>query len=151
MKKNLKLHPICLYCKSDETIPLTNYGKQIGNHFQCLNCKKQWCVKCKQRRLKCECDIAKKRNPYRKDQVLDEAKIEKLKYKKGYLLGLVKGLRKSDKPSWENHQHFIFKQDDYFWKGYYKGLDDSVEQLKLIPKNKLKSYIKELEEEIDSL
>jgi hypothetical protein len=93
----------------------------------------------------------KRKNPYREDRVRDEAKIDKLRYEKGYLLGLAKGLRKQTMPSWENHQHFIFHKHDYFWKGYYQGIDDSQEQLKLIPKNRLKSYIKELEEEIDSL
>lgn len=150
MKKNLKLHPTCLFCKSDETIPLTNYGKQIGNYFQCLDCKKQWCNKCKKRRVDCKCEkISKKKNPYRKDNAADEAKLEKLEYEKGYLLGLAKGLRKLDTySSWPSPSEI---KAGYFWKGYAKGLEDSVEQLKLIPKNKLKQYIKELEEEINSL
>jgi hypothetical protein len=91
----------------------------------------------------------KRKNPYRKDRIRDEGKIEKFRYNKGYLLGLVKGLRQRDEHSlWPMSSEI---KSDYFWKGYCVGLEDSVEQLKLIPKNKLKSYIKELEEEIDSL
>ena len=91
----------------------------------------------------------KLKNPYRKDGMRDEAKLDKFRHSKGYLLGLVKGLRKRDEPSlWPASSEI---KNDYFWKGYCVGLEDSVEQLKLIPKSKLKSYIKELEEEIDSL
>ncbi len=151
-----KSHPVCPFCKSDETIPLTNYGKQINNHFQCLDCKKQWCNKCKQRRVDCECGkVLKRKNPYRKDETNNGLNLEKYRksYDKGYLQGLINGLQKLDYITWPaiNHSSIVSRIEFHRIEGYYKGLWDSIQQLKLIPKNKLKSYIKELEEEIDAL
>lgn len=63
-------YPVCPYCVSEETVPLRNYGKQIGNQFQCLSCKKQWCNSCGERRgikFDCKCENMKiklkKKNP----------------------------------------------------------------------------------------
>ena len=90
----------------------------------------------------------KRKNPYREDKIDDGINLEKIKifYEKGYLLGLLRGLRKFHSFSSRDY----YDPNFYFWQGYKKGFNDSKEQLKLIPKNKLKQYIKELEEEIDT-
>lgn len=68
-------HPTCIFCKSDETIPLTNYGKQINNHFQCLDCKKQFCVTCNKRRIDCKCVKVIRKNPKLNEKILRELEI----------------------------------------------------------------------------
>lgn len=50
-----KAHPACPFCASQETRALRNYGRQVGNNFQCLACKVWWCNTCKQRYAKCAC------------------------------------------------------------------------------------------------
>jgi len=95
----------------------------------------------------------KRKNPYRKDQIDDGINLEKYRYsyKYGYLYGLINGLRQLEfYPFWPDNESIII-DEVYFIKGHDKGFEDSTKQLQLIPKNKLKVYIKELEEEIDAL
>lgn len=126
-----KSHPVCPFCKSDETIPLTNYGKQINNHFQCLDCKKQWCNKCKQRRVDCECGkVLKRKNPYRKDETNNGLNLEKYRksYDKGYLQGLINGLQKLDYITWPaiNHSSIVSRPVIFLGLGAIATNDGTV-------------------------
>lgn len=35
-------HPTCPRCHSDETRRVRNYGRPVGNEWQCLKCKRRW-------------------------------------------------------------------------------------------------------------
>lgn len=98
-------------------------------------------------------------SPYRQKSFDDYnyVNIEKSRfiYQKGYVTGLINGLKNIHLSDWkiskDGFKLYVYGDQNYYKEGYYKGLNDSQEQLKLIPKNKLKQYIKELEEEIDGL
>jgi hypothetical protein len=94
--------------------------------------------------------LKQRKNPYRENNEQDLTKNLQRVYKLGYLMGLLHGMRKfvtGKSLEGFNNENYNY----YYMKGYHKGVHDSIGQLKLIPKNKLKSYIKELEEEIDAL
>ncbi len=95
--------------------------------------------------------VQKKRNPYREDHINDDVidlKMFRYAYDLGYLFGLFHGIQKIDKSS----EGFEDKNiNEYYFKGYNKGIEDSKEQLKLIPKKNLKQYIEDLEYEIHTL
>jgi hypothetical protein len=97
--------------------------------------------------------VKKRKNPYRKDKIDDGINLEKarLSYKQGYLHGLINELKELDHyPFWPDDSIIVWNEF-YYERGHSKGVEDSQEQLKLIPKNKLKLYIKELEKEIIEL
>ncbi len=101
----------------------------------------------------------KRKNPYRKQPLTEHnyINIEKLRfiYQIGYLHGLIDGLKKVNLKDWEisklNFEYYTFDNKNYYKVGYYQGLNDSKEQLKLISTRKIKNYIEELEHDLNKL
>lgn len=92
-------------------------------------------------------------SPYRTDKAFEsDFKKDKIRYNLGYSIGLLSGIKKED--DYERAykiQMTVGPAITFYHQGYLEGLKDFEDHLKLIPKNKIKKYTKELSEDIRTL